>query len=434
MFHRGGVGARERFGAMGETRPMRRCVIPACVIPAMVAAMVATAAAADTGAGSAAGAGAPPAAPAADGRQAALEPDGLPAVEEDPAGEAGPDGALPPSAPPSAPPPATREALCGLVEAAAAVHGLPVDFFTRLISRESAFRTDSVSPKGAQGIAQFMPGTAAERGLADPFDPAQAIPASAHLLADLKDAFGNLGLAAAAYNAGPTRVQAWLDGGGGLPLETRLYVMAITGRQPEDWIARAVPAPAEPPLPRAKPIDLPVRLVLAAADPGGPLSPRRLVGAPPSVAAVLMEAVRTPAAAPLRLAIGSVPAGAGTGAKPRGDAPATCLALAALLARAGDGAGLARASPASTGPTAPWGVQVAGHFSRSIALAGYARLKRAHPKLLGAPPMVLAVRAGPRGTRPMFHVRVPAQSRKEASSLCERLRGAGAACVVLKTK
>src|SRR5205814_6611619 len=66
----------------------------------------------------------------------------------------------------------------------------------------------AVSPKGAEGIAQFMPGTAAERGLANPFDPEQAIPHAARFLAELKRRFGNLGMAAAAYNAGPARVRS----------------------------------------------------------------------------------------------------------------------------------------------------------------------------------------------------------------------------------
>ena len=54
---------------------------------------------------------------------------------------------------------------------------------TRLIWAESRFRVHAVSPKGAQGIAQFMPATAAERGLADPFDPEQAVPKAARLVA-----------------------------------------------------------------------------------------------------------------------------------------------------------------------------------------------------------------------------------------------------------
>ena len=55
--------------------------------------------------------------------------------------------------------------LCGIVEASAKAEGLPVDFFTKLIWRESSFRPNAVSPAGAQGVAQFMPGTASERGL-----------------------------------------------------------------------------------------------------------------------------------------------------------------------------------------------------------------------------------------------------------------------------
>ena len=67
-----------------------------------------------------------------------------------------------------------------------------------------------MSPKGAEGIAQFMPRTADWHGLADPFDPIEALRHSAGYLRELRDRFGNLGLAAAAYNAGPGRVSAWL--------------------------------------------------------------------------------------------------------------------------------------------------------------------------------------------------------------------------------
>ncbi|MFD0936816.1 lytic transglycosylase domain-containing protein, partial [Methylobacterium trifolii] len=110
-----------------------------------------------------------------------------------------------------------EQALCRLIDGSAKARGLPIPFLTRLIWRESSFRVGVVSPAGAQGVAQFMPGTARERGLTDPFDPEQAIPHAAHLLADLKRQFGNLGLAAAAYNGGATRVTNWLAGSGGLP-------------------------------------------------------------------------------------------------------------------------------------------------------------------------------------------------------------------------
>jgi hypothetical protein len=136
--------------------------------------------------------------------------------------------------------------LCGIVEASARAEGLPADFFTKLIWRESSFRPNAVSPAGAQGVAQFMPGTANERGLIDPFDPASAIPASARFLNELRLRFGNLGLAAAAYNAGPTAAAHWLANKGSLPFETEDYVLAVTGHTADDW--RSDKPPAEPAL------------------------------------------------------------------------------------------------------------------------------------------------------------------------------------------
>jgi hypothetical protein len=133
-----------------------------------------------------------------------------------------------------------QEALCLLVEAAARANDLPLEFFARVIWQESRFQPHAVGPvtrsgRRAQGIAQFMPGTASERGLLDPFDPVQALPKAAEFLSELRHQFGNLGLAAAAYNAGPRRVQDWLAGSGGMPQETRNYVLSITGTSVEDW-------------------------------------------------------------------------------------------------------------------------------------------------------------------------------------------------------
>jgi len=76
---------------------------------------------------------------------------------------------------PSSPP----ETVCDTLAAVATYHELPADFFIRLIWQESRFNPSAVSFKGAQGIAQFMPGTARQRGLEDSFDPGQAIPKSA---------------------------------------------------------------------------------------------------------------------------------------------------------------------------------------------------------------------------------------------------------------
>jgi hypothetical protein len=125
--------------------------------------------------------------------------------------------------------------VCPIMQQQAEVRGLPAMPFVRLIWKESRFNPQAVSPKGAQGIAQFMPGTAEERGLYDPFEPKSAIMHSASLLADLRREFGNFGLAAAAYNAGAERVRSWLAGSSGLPFETQNYVEFVTGRAAEEW-------------------------------------------------------------------------------------------------------------------------------------------------------------------------------------------------------
>ena len=90
-----------------------------------------------------------------------------------------------------------------------------------------------------------MPETAATVELQNPFDPMQAIAASARLLRDLVKQFGNLGLAAAAYNAGPRRIQNWLARKGKLPEETQHYVKTITGRPAENWKAAGAVTPLE---------------------------------------------------------------------------------------------------------------------------------------------------------------------------------------------
>ena len=134
-----------------------------------------------------------------------------------------------------------QNSICLMLESAARANDLPLDFFVRVIWRESRFNSEAIGPvtrsgARARGIAQFMPGTADERGLLDPLDPIQALPKAAEFLSELRAEFGNLGLAAAAYNAGPRRVREWLSGSGGMPAETRNYVLAITGRSVEDWV------------------------------------------------------------------------------------------------------------------------------------------------------------------------------------------------------
>jgi hypothetical protein len=252
-----------------------------------------------------------------------------------------------------------EQALCRLVEGASQARGVPVPFLTRLIWQESSFRTDVISRAGAQGVAQFMPGTARERGLANPFDPEQAIPAAAALLSDLRSQFGNLGLAAAAYNAGPGRVSAWLQGSGGLPGETRDYVFRITGRSAEDWaVARKTAIPEQ------------------ASDP----------------------------------------------------APQSCLQVTAAFRLPG------RANVLVEAALAPWGVQLAGNFSKELALASYARARQSYAAVIGdVQPMIIGTRLRSRGSRPFYRVRVPAQTRAAANALCDRIRAAKGSCVTLRS-
>jgi hypothetical protein len=248
-----------------------------------------------------------------------------------------------------------EETTCRMVDSAAHSAGLPVDILTRLIWVESRFQAGVTSAAGAQGVAQFMPETATERGLIDPYDPEQAIPAAAKLLVDLEQQFGNIGLATAAYNAGPARVASWLAGSGGLPRQTQVYVFALTGRTPEDWAA------------------------LGRDD---------------------------------QLTVGDVNS-------------QSCIDVTTnLLAAEG----------AEQSPVAPWGVQLAGNFSKATALASFERTRQRYTAILGSlQPMIIGTRLRSRGTRPFYRVLVPASSRAEADQVCRAIMAAGGACVALRT-
>jgi hypothetical protein len=150
-------------------------------------------------------------------------------------------------APPPKPKPVverSREEICDTLTKAAHSNDVPVPFFIHLLFQESRFMPGVVSSAGAEGIAQFMPETSTSVGLDNPFDPVQAIPAAARLLRNLAQRFGNFGLAAAAYNAGPKRIQDWLANKGRLPHETQGYVRTITGRAPETFTVAASGSPA----------------------------------------------------------------------------------------------------------------------------------------------------------------------------------------------
>lgn len=109
---------------------------------------------------------------------------------------------------------------------AARRYGIPENIALRMIKQESGFNPGAVSPKGATGLGQLMPGTAAELGV-DPRDPVQNLDGSMRYLRQQFDTFGQWPLALAAYNAGPGRVEQY----GGIPpfKETQNYVASILG-------------------------------------------------------------------------------------------------------------------------------------------------------------------------------------------------------------
>ena len=179
-----------------------------------------------------------------------------------------------PSKEPAAP--LTPPSLCDALGAAAAANELPVDFFTRLIWQESRFKPDAISRKGAQGIAQFMPATARASGLENPFNALDAITKSGQLLHDLDREFGNLGFAAAAYNAGSGRVHDWLSGHRQLPQETRAYVRIVTGRSVEEWAAGTKTNLVEMPSLEVVPCNLPAIALVSPHPETSPPKPETI--------------------------------------------------------------------------------------------------------------------------------------------------------------
>ncbi len=119
------------------------------------------------------------------------------------------------------------QSLKQIAQSAAQEFNLDEDIFIALISAESAWNPNAVSPKGAKGLAQLMPDTARALGVADPFDPAQNLRGGARFLRQMLDQFGSYDLALAAYNAGPGAVRRY----NGIPpySETQNYVRKILG-------------------------------------------------------------------------------------------------------------------------------------------------------------------------------------------------------------
>ena len=101
-----------------------------------------------------------------------------------------------------------RATLYPLISSIACEHGLPVGLFDALIAQESRYQLNALSPAGAMGLAQLMPGTARYLGVRNPWDVVQNLRGGARYLREQLDEFGRIDLALAAYNAGPGRVRA----------------------------------------------------------------------------------------------------------------------------------------------------------------------------------------------------------------------------------
>jgi len=201
----------------------------------------------------------------------------------------------------------------------------------------------------------------------------QALPKAAELLRRLAERFGNLGLAAAAYNAGPRRVSEWLSGSGYMPSETRAYVLAITGRTVEYW--------AKPPKENVEDAK--------AKQKKAPVTP-----------------VKKPANCETTLASLDQPPGR--------------FAFE-----------LNRRVAAAIGK--PWGVELAAGFSRQRVLEHYARAMQRLAAVIGnQDPIVLHGVVHHRAS--FYQARIGADTRREADVLCARIRRAGGACLVLRIR
>ncbi|MCO5762845.1 MAG: lytic transglycosylase domain-containing protein [Chromatiaceae bacterium] len=132
------------------------------------------------------------------------------------------------------------------IQTLAEAHGVPPALAMALVGHESNFDPTAVSPKGARGLGQLMPGTAKSLGV-DPADPRQNVDGSLRYLKQQYDAFGSWDKALAAYNGGPGRLSAAKGDIGRMPPETRAYVPAVLQRA-EKYAAQ----PAAPPPPAAR--------------------------------------------------------------------------------------------------------------------------------------------------------------------------------------
>jgi len=341
-----------------------------------------------------------------------------------------------------------------------------------VIWQESRFDARAVSSRGAKGIAQFTPQTAVLRGLADPFDPISSLKNAARYLGDLRKMFGNLGLAAAGYNAGPARVREWLDGKEALPRETRDYVAITTGWSVDEWASPSPPRVADTTIPQDIPCASIARLVSAPLTQAGRIAacvppwgaqstanwlkgrgfaaystPQEhlatLIGdREPSMRRRRFGNVRLAAACSnadpawvheWRAAKGALIATGWTT-----DESALRLPLkGAETAAVSQGVSLASPAHLVVAPSRVprWGAQLTANWSLERAWATYRTMQKQFAALIGdREPIMLHGTFPGLGAAPRYMVRIADDNRAYLEQLCNKLIAAGAGCAVLRNE
>jgi hypothetical protein len=330
----------------------------------------------------------------------------------------------------------TIDEICGWLTQEATAHELPVAFFTALIWQESHLDPLAFSARGAAGIAQFMPKTASWRGLIDPYEPRQALAESARFLHELHKRFGNLGLAAAAYNAGPKRLRDWLLGVGTLPAETKDYVEVITGVPPEEWAKSS--SPSRPPALAASTFG-PCRDGVAELKPSGATdTPVAGIASEQKPNAVMAQGAELTQTAELNAKAAAAPSPNVGDLMPAAQADSG----QSLLGKAAESnpAGLAGLEPEprpharpETIADRPWGLQLIGDSSPTRALAAYRALQKKHATILAnRAPSILKTQIGGRRPAYWFRIRLSEATREQAVQLCSLLKASGESCLLVK--
>jgi soluble lytic murein transglycosylase-like protein len=139
-------------------------------------------------------------------------------------------GLVPIAAPESDCEPLPASQLDPLIEGAAIQQGLQPELLRGMVNQESGARPCAVSPKGAMGLMQLMPATAAQLGVKDPFDPKENLNAGALFFKQLLTIYDDLPLALGAYNAGPGKINS-IEGIPAIP-ETQNYIQKILSGLP----------------------------------------------------------------------------------------------------------------------------------------------------------------------------------------------------------